>query len=389
MKLRLLLVFLGMGLCQPLWAQAQAAAPAAPQATDLVPTFRIGDRPPPLAPMAWIKGGPVARFEPGRVYVVKFFATWCGASRQSMPELSALARRHAGRLTAIGVNVREGERGVPTVEAVTEFVNARGEEMDYIVAMDDPVAKPLFESWMVAAGAYGTPTAFVIGRDGRLAYVGFAIDPASSPTLEEAVKQALAGTSDLDAARRLQAQVNRQTAEYLQDKRELGPLRQARERRDYRAVLAEADKLVARLPHYEARVFFDRLGAMLHVDEPGALAFAQAHRDAAADAADAARRDANVGRIVAAEKQLSPLAYRFAAQRLEAALAADDAGDYGTLLNLLALAGAYRDLGETERAIAAQERAVALARGTREATRDALEHMQRTPDEYRQAGARE
>lgn len=386
MKLRCFLLFLGMGLCQPAWAQAQADVPQAP---DLVPTFKIGDRPPPLAPMAWIKGGPVDRFEPGQVYVVKFFATWCGASRQSMPELSALARRHAGKLTAIGVNVRESERGVPTVEVVTEFVNARGDEMDYIVAMDDPVTKPLFESWMVAAGTYGTPTAFVIGRDGRLAYVGFAIDPASSPTLEEAVEQALAGTSDLDAARRLQAQVNRQTAQYLQDKRELGPLSQARERRDYRAVLEEVDKLVARLPHYEARVFFDRLGAMLHVDEPAALAFARAHRDAASDPADRALRDTNVGRIIAYEKGLSAAAYRAAAGHLQAALAVPGEDGFSNLLSLLALADIYHRLGDPEGAIENQERAIAAAQGVREATHEFMASMEETLAGYRRESGRE
>jgi hypothetical protein len=40
------------------------------------PTFKIGDPAPPIAPISWIQGTPITKYEKGRVYVVEFWATW-------------------------------------------------------------------------------------------------------------------------------------------------------------------------------------------------------------------------------------------------------------------------------------------------------------------------
>src|SRR5262245_40142008 len=112
------------------------------------PALKIGDPAPPLAVMSWIKGSPVLKFEPGRVYVVEFWATWCVPCKEIMPHLSALQKKHAGRLTVIGMNVRETERGEATQAAVEKFVQKQGPAMEYTVAMDDPAKKTVFNTWM-------------------------------------------------------------------------------------------------------------------------------------------------------------------------------------------------------------------------------------------------
>jgi thiol-disulfide isomerase/thioredoxin len=180
-------------------------------AAPLQPDLKVGDRAPALEPMQWIKGSPVSRFEPGHVYVVEFWATWCVPCKEIMPELSALQRRHAGRLTVIGVDVREAERGEAQIEAVKKFVAKQGKNMDYVVAMDDPQKKTIFNSWMTAAGAYGIPASFIVDGKGRMVWIG---NPIGSwkQAFTAAVEQALAGKSDLAAARKIQEEVNRQTA---------------------------------------------------------------------------------------------------------------------------------------------------------------------------------
>lgn len=360
-------------------ASVAAAGPGA-----AAPTFVIGDAPPPLAPMAWVKGEPVTAFERDHVYVVAFFATWCGASRQSMPLLSDVARRHAGELTVIGINVRESEHGEATVAAVTRFVQGR-EDLDYTVAVDNPVGTPMFTSWMRAAGMYAIPTAFIIGRDGRLAYVGIPIDPAASYAFGLAVEQALAGSSDLAAARQLQGELGEQIAHYLADMELTKGLDEAMERKDYRAVLAEADRLVAQDPELEARMFAPRLSAMLYLDEAGALAFARKSLAAAENDEMSRAMAGTVGSMIAYRPDLSRDAYELAATQLEAA-GAGQGGDFNAMLDLLAMARLQHRLGKDERAIELQQRAIDIARGRKDIAQDMMAVMEEALAEFRAEG---
>lgn len=363
------------------YATAVEPAPRAAGA----PTFVIGDVPPPMMPMAWIKGEPVTSFERGHVYVVEFFATWCGASRQSLPLLSDVARRHKGELTVIGINVRESEHGEASVAAVTKFVQGQGLDMDFTVAMDDPASTPMFTSWMRAAGMYATPTAFIIGRDGRLAYVGIPIDPAASYGFELAVEQALAGTSDLAAARQLHSELGEQIAHYLVDRELMKTLDEAMARKDYHAALVEADRLIAQDPKLEARMFAPRLSAMLYLDETDALAFARKALAAAESDERSLIMSGTIGSMIAYRPGLSRGTYEQAAAYLETAVAGQGS-DFNAMLDLLALARLQHELGKRERAIETQQRAMGIARGRKDVPGEMMAHMEKTLAEYKPAG---
>ena len=62
---------------------------------DKGPTLSIGDDAPALDISHWVKGNQVEAFEEGKVYVVEFWATWCGPCRMSMPHLSSLQEKYA------------------------------------------------------------------------------------------------------------------------------------------------------------------------------------------------------------------------------------------------------------------------------------------------------
>src|SRR5947208_1155637 len=49
------------------------------------PTLHVGDRAPGLSVSKWLKGEPVTQFQPGKVYVVEFWATWRQPCIKSIP----------------------------------------------------------------------------------------------------------------------------------------------------------------------------------------------------------------------------------------------------------------------------------------------------------------
>lgn len=82
-------------------------APAARSTERPAITLKVGDAAPPIVAEKWIKGKAIPKFEKGRVYVMEFWATWCGPCRASMPHLSEVARKFKKDADVISFNVKE------------------------------------------------------------------------------------------------------------------------------------------------------------------------------------------------------------------------------------------------------------------------------------------
>jgi len=68
------------------------------------PTLKPGDAAPALQVKQWVKGDAVKGFAKDKIYVVEFWATWCGPCKASIPHLTELAKSHKD-VTFVGVSV--------------------------------------------------------------------------------------------------------------------------------------------------------------------------------------------------------------------------------------------------------------------------------------------
>jgi thiol-disulfide isomerase/thioredoxin len=169
-------------------------------------TLNVGDRAPSLQVSKWVQGEPVKEFKNDTAYVVEFWATWCGPCKVSIPHLNDLHTKFKDKgLVVIGQDCWERD-----LSKVEPFVKSMGEKMTYRVALDDaPEGKSengkMAVTWMDAAGKNGIPTAFVVNRQGLIAWIGHPMG-----LKESFLESVLDGTYDLKKA----------TAEYQQKQKQ-------------------------------------------------------------------------------------------------------------------------------------------------------------------------
>ncbi len=157
----------------------------------------VGDRAPELAISEWVKGDEVTGFEEGKVYVVEFWATWCGPCISGMPHVSKLQKEYKDKgVTVIGVNIWDDP------ENVAPFMKDRDgdKKMQYTVAIEEKIEGEdvrngvMTRDWMRAAGQNGIPSAFIVDQSGYVAWIGHPM------TMDEPLEKIVAGTWDLKAA---------------------------------------------------------------------------------------------------------------------------------------------------------------------------------------------
>lgn len=159
-------------------------------------TLRVGDPAPKLQCGQFVQGDAVREFQPGKAYIVEFWATWCGPCRASIPHLNDIYNKYKDKgLVVIGQDCWENDE-----KGVAPFVKKMGDKMTYRVALDDKSGGKdgkMAETWMAAAGQNGIPTAFLISKDGRVAWIGH---PMALEAKEEVIDQVLKGTYDFKKA---------------------------------------------------------------------------------------------------------------------------------------------------------------------------------------------
>jgi thiol-disulfide isomerase/thioredoxin len=157
----------------------------------------IGDAAPKIEVSKVVKGTLPASLDDGKVQVVEFWATWCGPCRTSMPHLSELQKQYKDQgVEVIGIAVWERE---PTPQAkidkVSDFLTSGDwpEKTKYTLAVDKE--DMMANSYMKASGQSGIPTAFIVGKDGMIEWIGHPM------SMDEPLAKVVAGNWDRAAAK--------------------------------------------------------------------------------------------------------------------------------------------------------------------------------------------
>jgi thiol-disulfide isomerase/thioredoxin len=156
---------------------------------------QIGCIAPKLEGLEWVKGDPV-RMQKGSIYVVEFWATWCGPCIRGIPHLTELQQKYKNKqVTVIGISKETNGK-------VRPFVAQKGKAMDYTVAID--VKGSVNKAFMKAFAQGGIPHAFIVDQAGRIAWRGHPM------TMDKALSEIVAGRFDMAAFARKLAEEKKQ-----------------------------------------------------------------------------------------------------------------------------------------------------------------------------------
>jgi len=235
-------------------------------------TLKIGD-PAPELKVSWLKGTPVESFTNDKIYVVEFWATWCGPCKAAMPHISELAKTYEGKVIFIGVDVWEKGSESKIYDSFTpmlkEFVASMGDKMAYNIAMDNNDMH-MANKWMKASDQWGIPATFLI-KDGKIIWMGHPIK------LDKILEEVFAGTYDIAGT----AKAFNEETEKMQNK--MAPfmalnkaVTDAVAAKDYSTALNTIDNAMVTIdPMFKLSVYLLKFTTYLEYDVHQALSFAK------------------------------------------------------------------------------------------------------------------
>lgn len=118
-----------------------------------------------LGKATFIQGPAPTAWEPGKIYFLECWATWCGPCVGAIPHVNGLHKKYADKgLKVIGLDVWDDG---PT-DRIETFVKAKGNGMSYPVAFVGN-GGAFEKQWLKPAGVTGIPHTFIV-RDGKLLF---------------------------------------------------------------------------------------------------------------------------------------------------------------------------------------------------------------------------
>ena len=191
------------------------------EAEDL-PKFTIGSKAPALDIEHWVSDGN-GKFEhttglkSDKVYVIEFWATWCGPCIASMPHLSETQEKYADKGVQL-ISISDED-----LETVEEFLEkpvrgkkdvTYGELTSNYCLTTDPDSS-VMDDYFRAAGQNGIPCAFIVGKEGMVEWIGHPMQ------MDEPLEQVVEGKWDREAYAVKMKEEQRKEAEMMKAQRKL------------------------------------------------------------------------------------------------------------------------------------------------------------------------
>lgn len=173
---------------------------------------------------------PVTTFEEGRVYVIEFWATWCGPCIASMPHLAEIQKNRGDDLTVISVSDEAPETIEKFLDREKDDTTFREITSGYWLTTDPD--KSVSQAYMRAAGEGGIPTAFIVGKTGLIEWIGHPM------RMDEPVAKIIAGEWDREA-------YAAERAEEKLVRGQMGQIARLMQKNNYEEALAKLDELIA------------------------------------------------------------------------------------------------------------------------------------------------
>ena len=214
-----------------LLCSAAAFAQDAKKEDAKIEPMTIGSNAPTPQIEKFVRGTEPKWFEPGKVYVIEFWATWCGPCKQSMPHISDLADTYKGKVIVVGISDEK-------VDTVTKFLDTDEwkQKARYTLATDPD--RSTHKQYMEAAAQGGIPTAFVV-KDGKVQWIGHPMG------MDEPLKQIVDGTWNPG---KYQIEFEAETAMARKQMERRSAVAKARKAGDWDAILTMIDEDVAAAP---------------------------------------------------------------------------------------------------------------------------------------------
>ncbi|MDE3823650.1 TlpA family protein disulfide reductase [Sinorhizobium meliloti] len=152
------------------------------------PVLQMNSLAPALEVQDWVRGKPLASFQPDRVYIVDFWATWCGPCVSAMPYLMELQEKYKDRGLEV-VAVAADEKAATADEAqahLDAWLTEKFPKLNFRIGLD--CTGEMQKLWMEASFSFGIPCSFVVDRDSQIAFIGH---PAE---LDDVLPQVLDGS---------------------------------------------------------------------------------------------------------------------------------------------------------------------------------------------------